>query len=90
MINLENIFRYDVGFNIELNFASDALIPDGSYDLYDLWTGEYVDLGVDAAQYEYFGVLRAHATWAFKLIPSQERSPLDVIPNQIEKPPKMD
>ena len=58
-----------------MDWARDAAIPPGHYQLQDLWTGEELGGIVvggevwEAAQWK--GILQAHDNWSFKLTPTE-------------------
>merc|ERR1711971_485499 len=65
--------RFDKEEEITVDWAVDAKIPEGSYQLRDLWHGEDLqEVKVGGLIWEgsvWKGVLAAHANWAFKLTP---------------------
>jgi len=65
--------RFDKEEEITVDWAVDAKIPEGRYQLRDLWHGEDLqEVKVGGLIWEgsvWKGVLAAHANWAFKLTP---------------------
>ncbi len=61
--------RFDDDELVDMDWSIDALIPDGSYTLRDLWTHE--DVGtITVPGDRYSAILAEHAHWAFKLTPA--------------------
>ena len=65
--------RFDKEESITMVWMEEALIPSGSYQLENIWTGTQLGRVVvggevwEAAQWK--GILPAHANWSFKLSP---------------------
>ena len=67
--------RFDKEESIVMDWAVDAAIPLGTYQLENLWTGSQLGPVVvggevwETAQWK--GILPAHDNWTFKLTPEQ-------------------
>lgn len=62
--------RFDEEAEIEFSWSADALVPDGTYELRDLWA--HTDLGnvtVGEGGDIWSGALDEHDSWAFTLTP---------------------
>ncbi len=65
-----SVCRYDVPADIELDWSSHALIPEGSYVARDLWAHQDLDGAVAVPGDVYAGRLAPHDNWAFRLTPA--------------------
>ena len=73
------INRFNEKKNISMNWAKDAQISispnfeENLYDLQNLWTGEILT-NIEIGQSIWEGELESHQNWAFKLIPTNNRT----------------
>ena len=68
--------RFDKEESVAMDWHLDAMIPLGSYQVQDLWSGEsLLDIVVGGEEWEgarWYGIIPPHDNYAYKLTPSSQ------------------